>query len=55
MALGSDLPRLRGYPFDGRYSKGDPARAEASAEVAARAYLYLVSGNSRRDFNDAFL
>jgi hypothetical protein len=43
MALGSDLPRLSGYPFEVRYSEGTLARAEASAEVARDAYVYLSS------------
>jgi hypothetical protein len=41
MALGSDLPRLSGYPFEVRYSEGNRPRAEASAELAADAYLFL--------------
>jgi hypothetical protein len=43
MALGSDLPRLSGYPFEVRYSEGTRVRAEASAEVATDAYLYFSS------------
>jgi hypothetical protein len=41
MALGSDLPRLNGYPFEVRYSEGTLTRAEAAAEVAKDAYIYL--------------
>ncbi|MGB8180203.1 MAG: hypothetical protein WCF63_08560 [Acidimicrobiales bacterium] len=41
MALGSDMPRLSGYPFEVRYSEGAGARAEASAEVASDAYAYF--------------
>ena len=41
MALGSDLPRLSGYPFEVRYSEGHRPRALASAELASDAYRYL--------------
>jgi hypothetical protein len=41
MALGTDLPRLNGHPFEVRYSEGTLVRAKASAEVARDAYLYL--------------
>jgi hypothetical protein len=43
MSLGSDLPRLSGFPFEVRYSEGTLARAEAAAEVAKDAYGYLSS------------
>jgi hypothetical protein len=41
MALGSDLPRLDGYPFEVRYSDGALVRARAAAGVAAQAYSYF--------------
>jgi hypothetical protein len=43
MALGSDLLRLSGYPFEVRYSEGTLERAAASAEVAADAYDYFCN------------
>lgn len=41
MALGSDLSRLRGFPFEVRYSEGTRVQAEASAQVATDAYDYF--------------
>ena len=41
MAVGSELPRLGGYPFEVRYSDGALARARAAADVAADAYVYF--------------
>ena len=41
MAVGSELPRLDGYPFEVRYSDGALARARAMADVAADAYIYF--------------
>jgi hypothetical protein len=41
VALGSDLSRLDGYPFEVRYSEGTRAIAEMSAELAGEAYLFL--------------
>jgi hypothetical protein len=41
VAVGSELPRLDGYPFEVRYSDGALVRARASADVAARAYGYF--------------
>ena len=41
MAVGSELPRLDGYPFEVRYSEGALARATAAADVAANAYVYF--------------
>lgn len=41
MALGSDLPRLSGYPFEVRYSDGALLRATAMAGIAADAYIYF--------------
>jgi hypothetical protein len=42
MAVGSDLPQLRGYRFDVRYSNGALVRARAAANVAAEAYSYFT-------------
>ncbi len=42
MALGSNLLRLSGYPFEVRYSDGAQVRARASADIAARAYAYFT-------------
>ncbi len=41
MAVGSELPRLDGYPFEVRYSDGALVRARAAADVAADAYVYF--------------
>ncbi len=41
MGVGSELPRLHGYPFEVRYSDRARARAEAASEVAADAYGYF--------------
>lgn len=41
MAVGSELPRLGGYPFEVRYSDGSLVRARAAADVAADAYVYF--------------
>lgn len=41
MAVGSQLPRLGGYPFEVRYSDGALVRARAAADVAAEAYSYF--------------
>ncbi len=41
MAVGSELPRLEGYPFEVRYSDGALARATAAADIAADAYVYF--------------
>jgi hypothetical protein len=41
VAVGSELPRLGGYPFEVRYSKGSRARAREAADVAADAYAYF--------------
>ena len=41
MAIGSELVRLDGYPFEVRYSDGALARATAAADVAADAYVYF--------------
>jgi hypothetical protein len=41
MALGSELPRLSGYPFDVRYSAGALARARVMADITAAAYSYF--------------
>jgi len=41
VAVGSELPRLDGYPFEVRYSDGALARARAAADVAADAYVYF--------------
>lgn len=42
MALGSNLLRLDGYPFEVRYSNGAQLRAKTSADIAARAYAYFT-------------
>jgi hypothetical protein len=39
--VGSELPRLDGYPFEVRYSDGALARARVAANVAADAYVYF--------------
>jgi hypothetical protein len=41
MMWGSRLPRLDGYPFEVRYTKGALVRARGAADVAASAYAYL--------------
>jgi hypothetical protein len=41
MALGSELARLEGYPFEVRYSEGALVRATAAADLAAHAYGYF--------------
>ena len=41
MAVGSELARLDGYPFEVRYSDGALVRATAAADVAADAYVYF--------------
>ncbi len=41
MAVGSELARLEGYPFEVRYSDGALVRATAAADVAAEAYVYF--------------
>jgi hypothetical protein len=41
MTIASRLERLDGYPFEVRYSQGSEARARASADMAADAYVYL--------------
>jgi hypothetical protein len=41
VAVGSELPRLGGYPFEVRYSDGVLVRARAVADVAADAHLYF--------------
>jgi hypothetical protein len=41
MVLGLDLAHLGGYPFEVRYSNGSLIRAQASADLAADAYVYL--------------
>ncbi len=41
MAVGSELARLGGYPFEVRYSDGALARARAAADIAADAYVYF--------------
>ena len=41
MAVGSELARLDGYPFEVRYSDGALERATAAADVAADAYVYF--------------
>ena len=41
MAVGSNLSRLSGYPFEVRYSDGSLVRATAQADVAADAYVYF--------------
>ena len=39
--MGSELPRLGGYPFEVRCSPGSLVRARAAADVAADAYVYF--------------
>jgi hypothetical protein len=41
MAMGAGLARLKGYPFEVRYSDGSLVRARAVARTAADAYFYL--------------
>jgi hypothetical protein len=41
VAVGSELARLEGYPFEVRYSDGALVRARAAADVAADAYVYF--------------
>lgn len=41
MAVGSNLLRLGGYPFEVRYSDRALVRAKAAADVAAHAYAYF--------------
>jgi hypothetical protein len=41
VAVGSELARLDGYPFEVRYSDGALARATAAADIAADAYVYF--------------
>jgi hypothetical protein len=41
MAVGSGLPRLGGYPFEVRHSRGSLARARAMADLAGDAYVYF--------------
>jgi hypothetical protein len=41
VAVGSELTRLEGYPFEVRYSDGALVRATAAADVAADAYVYF--------------
>jgi hypothetical protein len=41
MAMGSGLAQLTGYPFEVRYSEGARERAQATATLAADAYVYL--------------
>jgi hypothetical protein len=41
VAVGSELARLEGYPFEVRYSDGALVRATAAADVAAHAYVYF--------------
>jgi hypothetical protein len=41
VAVGSELARLDGYPFEVRYSDGSLVRARAAADVAAKAYRYF--------------
>jgi hypothetical protein len=41
VAVGSELSRLGGYPFEVRYSDGSLVRARAAADVAASAYGYF--------------
>jgi hypothetical protein len=41
VAVGSELRRLGGYPFEVRYSDGALVRARAAADVAADAYAYF--------------
>lgn len=39
--MGSKLPELGGYPFEVRYSEGALMRAQAVADLAAKAYVYF--------------
>jgi hypothetical protein len=41
VAAGSGLVQLDGYPFEVRYSDGSRVRAQATADVAADAYVYF--------------
>ena len=41
MAMGSELERLGGYPFEVRHSYGSLKCARAAADVAADAYVYF--------------
>jgi hypothetical protein len=41
VAVGSELSRVGGYPFEVRYSDGSLVRARAAADVAANAYVYF--------------
>jgi hypothetical protein len=41
VAVGSELSRLAGYPFEVRYSDGSLVRARSAADVAANAYVYF--------------
>ena len=41
VGIGSGLARLKGYPFEVRYSAGALARARVTADVAAAAYTYF--------------
>jgi len=41
IVLGSGLARLKGYPFEVRYSDGALERATTTADVAATAYMYF--------------
>ena len=41
MAMGAGLAQLDGYPFEVRHSTGALERAQAAAEIAADAYIYL--------------
>jgi hypothetical protein len=41
VAVGSELQRLDGYPFEVRYSDGALVRAKAAADGAADAYFYF--------------
>jgi hypothetical protein len=41
MAVGSELSRLEGYPFEVRYSDGALTPARRAADVAAAAYVYF--------------
>lgn len=41
MAMGAGLAQLDGYPFEVCYSTGALERAQAAAEIAADAYVYL--------------
>jgi hypothetical protein len=41
VAIGLELPRLDGYPFEVRYSEAALTRATAAAELTADAYVYF--------------